>query len=124
MRAGAGIRVYQELDNYFMSNIQTPRFTARNESFACLNCGKQVEKTKRSYRNHCPFCLASLHVDIFPGDRLEKCHGIMDALALEQKKSKWVIIHKCQLCGKEQKNKTAEDDSQEALVLVAKKSAQ
>lgn len=54
---------------------------------------------------------------------MEKCHGVMSAKKLEQKRGKWIIVHQCQLCGKEQKNKTAEDDSQEALVLVAKKSS-
>jgi len=103
--------------------ISSRRFTARNENFICVVCKKEVSASKKSYRNHCPFCLSSLHVDIFPGDRMEKCHGVMSAKKLEQKRGKWIIVHQCQLCGKEQKNKTAEDDSQEALVLVAKKSS-
>ena len=104
--------------------ISSRRFTARNESFVCRVCKKEVPKSTKSYRNHCPFCLSSLHVDIFPGDRLEKCHGVMIAKALEQKNGKWIIVHECQTCGKKQKNKAAEDDSQEALILVSKKSAQ
>jgi len=104
-------------------NNDTPRFTARNEDFTCLNCDRQVEKTKSSYRNHCPFCLASLHVDVFPGDRLESCHGIMDAVALNQKHGEWIIKHRCRTCGKEQNNKTAKDDSKEALLDLAKNSA-
>lgn len=53
---------------------------------------------------------------------MEKCHGIMEAKSLEQKNGKWLIVHKCRLCNKEQKNKTAEDDLLEALILVTKKS--
>ena len=103
-----------------MTNIATPRFTARNEDFVCLNCGKQVKKTKSSYRNHCPFCLCSQHVDVFPGDRLETCHGVMNAVGLNQKHGEWIIAHKCRTCGKEQNNKTAPDDSKEALLELAK----
>ena len=102
--------------------ISSRRFTARNESFICAVCKKEVSASKKSYRNHCPFCLSSLHVDVFPGDRQEECHGIMDARKIEQKNGTWVIVHKCQVCGKEQKNKSADDDSQEALLSVVKKS--
>lgn len=97
---------------------QTPRFTARNESFACLNCGKEVEKAKSGYRNHCPFCLCSLHVDVFPGDRLENCHGIMDPVGLNQKHNEWIITHRCRVCGKKQNNKTAGDDSKDEILKL------
>lgn len=102
-----------------MKTLQTPRFTARNENFTCLNCGKQVEKTKSSYRNHCPFCLCSQHVDVFPGDRLEKCHGIMDAVGYNQKHGEWIITHCCRICKKIQNNKKSDDDSDEALFKLA-----
>jgi len=101
-------------------NNDTPRFTARNEPFVCLNCGKQVSKAKSGYRNHCSFCLTSLHVDVFPGDRLENCHGIMDAVGLNQKHGEWIITHRCRTCGKEQNNKTTKDDSKETLLILAK----
>lgn len=101
-------------------NVSQRKFTARNESFICLNCGMQVEKAKSGYRNHCPFCLCTQHVDVFPGDRLENCHAIMDAVGLNQKHGEWIITHRCRTCGKEQNNKVAGDDSKDALVELAK----
>ena len=41
-----------------------------NEDFICENCGKDVEKSSYTARDHCPYCLYSKHVDINPGDNL------------------------------------------------------
>ena len=45
------------------------------ESFTCKVCGRLVtpEGAGSSHRNHCPYCLSSLHVDIEPGDRCRRC---------------------------------------------------
>lgn len=86
-------------------------FTAINEDFECLNCGKQVPKRKKSYRNHCPHCLCSLHVDVNPGDRANPCKGIMDAIGYEYSERKGVVlIHKCRSCGFVGRNIAATDD--------------
>lgn len=34
-----------------------------NESFICVNCKKYVPEAQKTCRNHCPFCLTSMHVD-------------------------------------------------------------
>ena len=40
-------------------------------TFNCEHCGKEVlPLSDGSYRNHCPYCLYSKHVDIVLGDRL------------------------------------------------------
>ncbi len=66
-----------------------------------------------SYRNHCPFCLASLHVDIIPGDRKNSCYGLMRARGLIYNAKKgWQIIHKCQRCKEEKVNIVAVDARQ------------
>ena len=39
--------------------------------------GKKVEPLGYTSRNHCPFCLWSLHVDENPGDRACECGGEM-----------------------------------------------
>ena len=41
------------------------------DSFTCRNCGRLVVSAGAgsSHRNHCPNCLASLHLDVEPGDR-------------------------------------------------------
>lgn len=61
-----------------------------NENFVCLNCGKEVSKhPEGSARNHCPFCLCSLHLDaVFPGDRASDCHGIMQPVGIDFRKNK------------------------------------
>jgi DNA-directed RNA polymerase subunit RPC12/RpoP len=85
-----------------------------NTGFICQNCGKEVlPLTNGSYRNHCPFCLCSLHVDILPGDRASDCGGIMDAVSLSYKPGKgWQILHVCRVCGHEMRNKVAEQTVQ------------
>lgn len=93
-------------------------FRKLNNPFVCKNCGKDVLPAKRTSRNHCPFCLYSMHVDIFPGDRKELCHGLMEPIDYEYQNSQFVIIHKCTKCGKVGKNKAASDDNIEQLLSV------
>ena len=88
-------------------------FIPAQEPFLCEHCGKEVEPIEHgSYRNHCPFCLHSKHVDAEgPGDRASTCGGIMEPVELDQSGKKgWIILHRCTLCGKEITNKAAPDD--------------
>lgn len=95
-----------------------------DNSFVCVNCGKQVEKLGYTSRNHCPFCLYSLHVDIEPGDRTNTCKGILEPIAVENSTKKgYIIVFKCKKCGKIVRNKSAIDDNFEALLEVSKKNA-
>ena len=72
---------------------------ARNEAFVCQNCQKNVEPIKfgGSYRNHCPQCLCSLHVDgEVPGDRTNGCLGLMKPRGVFTRRTgEFVIVHKC-----------------------------
>lgn len=93
-------------------------FIARQESFACAHCGRQVEPLEHgSYRNHCPHCLYSLHVDRDgPGDRLSTCQSPMAPVTLDQSGKKgWMIVHECLRCGKRIPNKAAPDDDLSAI---------
>ncbi len=85
-----------------------------NTGFVCANCGKTVNAlTNGSYRNHCPYCLYSLHVDNNPGDRQSLCHGLMKPVGLAYKAKKgWQIVHECTRCGHKSVNKIAEDTDQ------------
>ena len=85
-----------------------------NTGFVCLNCGKNINAlTNGNYRNHCPFCLYSLHVDNKPGDRQSTCCALMGPVGLTFKSKKgWQIIHECTACGHQSINKTAEDTVQ------------
>lgn len=85
-----------------------------NTGFCCVECGESVRPlTNGSYRNHCPFCLSSLHVDErLPGDRSSDCGGIMDAVDVVRSKKGWQIVHRCRLCGVAKSNRIAEGTDQ------------
>lgn len=85
-----------------------------NTAFECIACKNNVPPvTNGSYRNHCPFCLYSLHVDHMPGDRANACKGLMKPVGLHYKSNKgWQIIHKCLRCKMHKANKIAEDTLQ------------
>lgn len=85
-----------------------------NTGFVCLNCYKTIEAlTNGSYRNHCPFCLYSLHVDGKPGDRQSFCRALMEPIGLVFKSKKgWQIIHRCTACRHQSVNKIAENTIQ------------
>ena len=52
-------------------------FVKKDESFICVNCNKKVEKLHYTSRDHCNYCLHSIHIDITPGDRLNECKGLL-----------------------------------------------
>jgi DNA-directed RNA polymerase subunit RPC12/RpoP len=88
-------------------------FIAREEAFRCEHCGTAVEPLgKGSYRNHCPVCLWSKHVDKNgPGDRVSLCQGLMQPVGIDYDAKKgWMIVHVCVRCQKKITNKTAPDD--------------
>src|SRR4051812_29248383 len=88
-------------------------FIARQEPFVCEHCHREVLPLESgSYRNHCPHCLYSKHVDdTGPGDRASLCQGLMAPVTLDQDGKKgWMILHRCTRCGKEIPNKAAPDD--------------
>lgn len=97
-------------------------FTEIDEEFICEYCGKKVNKLGYSCRNHCPYCLHSKHLDINPGDRAEKCHGLLEPIDIEidSKKGK-MIIFKCMKCGAIRKNKVADDDNLELIFEIINK---
>ena len=69
--------------------------------------------TNGSYRNHCPFCLHSKHVDIAPGDRQNACGGPMAPVGLAWKSGKGLQVrHRCTRCGDETVNRIAEGTAQ------------
>jgi RNHCP domain len=64
--------------------------------------------TNGSYRNHCPTCLRSLHVDEVPGDRASGCGGFMRPVALRHKPAKGPqLVHRCERCGALRVNRVA-----------------
>lgn len=94
------------------------RFQRTKEDFVCEKCGHQVKGD--GYTNHCPICLYSKHVDINPGDRLADCEGLMQPIDFELKNGDYIIIHKCQKCGHQKKNRISKDDDLKILLEISK----
>lgn len=93
------------------------KFQRTIEDFTCGHCGFAVAGT--GYTNHCPKCLWSRHVDINPGDRAEPCGGMMAPAGIDQKNGGLLIVHRCEKCGFERRNKTAENDDIAALAALS-----
>ncbi|MFF0643315.1 RNHCP domain-containing protein [Streptomyces tendae] len=95
----------------------------RANDFRCTSCRLDVSPAApgTAHRNHCPNCLASLHVDRkTPGDRDADCRGRMEALGLSVRTDgEWMIIHQCASCGALSANRIAGDDNPLALVRLA-----
>ncbi|OGO00712.1 MAG: hypothetical protein A2Y58_05675 [Chloroflexi bacterium RBG_13_51_52] len=90
--------------------------------FTCLYCGRTVntEVPGTAYRNHCPWCLRSVHLDEYTGDRAASCGNIMEPLAVAVRgKNEWIIIHRCTGCGALKANRIAGDDNEMALLSLA-----
>jgi DNA-directed RNA polymerase subunit RPC12/RpoP len=105
--------------------LKNKRFKVINEGFSCEHCGADVPPTSGSTpRNHCPYCLWCKHVDINPGDRQNKCQGVMQPIGIYVHSRKtYVILHRCQKCGARVKAKAitrdenASDDFDKILEL-------
>lgn len=82
-----------------------------------MHCGARVEPvTNGSFRNHCPFCLWSLHVDgARPGDRSSGCRAPMRPVGIVQRRKGFQIVHECTGCGKRHPNRVALDTVQDDL---------
>lgn len=71
-----------------------------------------------SSRDHCPGCLSSLHVDVFPGDRANECKGVLRPVRTEPAKDGFIIYYKCKKCGKTVRCRSAKDDDTELLIAL------
>lgn len=97
------------------------KFQRTVEDFTCEHCSTHVKGT--GYTNHCPKCLWSKHVDRNPGDRAEGCSALMEPIRLEGTTPRYRIVHRCVRCKIERRNDVAQNDSNDAIVAIAKKNA-
>lgn len=106
-----------------------------DNSFKCSNCkifvGENEEMGTR-WRNHCPACLYSMHVDLnSPGDRKAVCKSRMEPIGLtlkkeglnqygEERTGELMLVHRCcnEECGKISINRLAGDDDIQAVMNV------
>jgi hypothetical protein len=97
------------------------KFIKKTENFICQKCGFAVQGN--GYTNHCPECLWSKHVDVFPGDRAGDCGGMMEPIRVTVKGGQYTITHKCQKCGLEKPNKAVKEDNFDMLVQISAENA-
>ncbi|MFI6325673.1 RNHCP domain-containing protein [Nonomuraea sp. NPDC050556] len=91
-----------------------------NTGFTCERCGHRVAPLRNgSYRNHCPACLHSKHVDLRPGDRASPCQGLMAPVRLDHHSAKgYMVVHRCLACGLVGRNRIADDDALDQLISL------
>lgn len=102
-------------------------FQVVNEAFICENCKAKVKPTVHDTpRDHCPFCLYSKHIDLWPGDRKNKCLGLLKPIGATISGKKGIIIHYiCKKCGEKVRSKAAlkssiQPDNQDLLIELSK----
>lgn len=96
-------------------------FNKLDEEFICENCNREVSKLNYTSRDHCPHCLYSKHVDIYPGDRANPCRGLLKPIEIEKFKDSYKIIYKCKKCGQIHKNIMAVDDDFNIMINISTK---
>ena len=95
-----------------MSSSRKNFLPSGNDEFVCLHCHASVlPLAAGGFRNHCPVCLWSRHVDEVPGDRAASCGGLMEPIAAEGTSAGgWVVTHRCVECGFERRNRVCLED--------------
>ena len=102
--------------------MQSPTFTKNDTGFICAHCGREVPPLRYTSRNHCPFCLWSMHLDVNPGDRASDCMAPLEPVtAAPDPKKGFVITHRCTKCGALRRNKAAEDDNKNLIIKLTAK---
>lgn len=112
------------------------RWRPEDNEFRCCHCRKMVFLTDAmatAHRNHCPYCLCSLHVDTKPGNRKSLCcarmepigltfkHGGFDKYGNERSKDV-MLVHLCTGCAQININRIAGDDSIHGVFDIFEKS--
>ena len=95
------------------------KFNMIDEEFICHNCHKKVDKLNYTARDHCPYCLHSIHVDVNPGDRANECQGDMVPIGIEKFKNTYKIIYRCNKCHTIHKNIMANDDNFDLIIELS-----
>lgn len=57
-------------------------------------------------------------MDINPGDRSEKCHGMMKPISIEKEGKTMFIVQRCENCGHERRNKQSPEDNLDQILLM------
>lgn len=101
------------------TDMETKRFSKNDSGFICEHCGREVPPLGYTSRNHCPYCLWSLHVDENPGDRASECRAPLEPVFAEPDPKKgYIITHRCTRCGALRRNKAAADDDLDLIIAL------
>jgi DNA-directed RNA polymerase subunit RPC12/RpoP len=90
----------------------------KDDEFICENCGSPVSKLGYTARDHCPYCLYSKLVDLMPGDRQNKCMGLLEPIGVEKFKDTFKIVYRCKKCRELHKNIIANDDDMNEIIRL------
>jgi hypothetical protein len=95
--------------------VRSHRHAAPSDDvFKCRNCRRFIGPPPSGghHRNHCPFCLFSLHVDVSRGDRQSACGSRMAPIGYFQRPTngEYMLVHRCLGCEFERFNRIAADD--------------
>jgi len=96
-------------------------FKRFKEDFVCAHCGLEIEGD--GYTDHCPACLWGRHVDVDPGDRSAMCRGMMRPTGIIEKSGGTRISYVCDKCSHRFVVRRAKEDSDEAIIALARASA-
>lgn len=115
---------FMETRTDYNSRDEQRRSPADDEAFNCANCSRRVAMIAAGTRNrnHCPFCLFSLHVaeGRKQDDRRSTCRGLMEPIAISaQKDGEWSLVHRCVACGDIKTNRISGDDDTVLLLCLA-----
>ncbi len=98
------------------------RARTRAHYLKCRHCGMEfsLDAPGTRHRNHCPWCLWSVHVDDTPGDRAADCGGGMEPIAVSARPDgEWLLVHQCKTCFAVHVNRIAGDDNERDLLALA-----
>ena len=103
--------------------VKVKRVAVTNNGGFCIRAYSRLllkDATVRGngYTNHCPRCLWSRHVDVSPGDRASDCGGPMEPVGALYEGGKFVVVQRCQKCGHGWRNKSARNDSRNAVLAL------
>lgn len=95
------------------------KFTMIDEGFLCANCKEDVQPLHYTARDHCPYCLHSLHLDVNPGDRASECKGMLEPIGIKKHRDSYKIIYRCRKCKEKRVNIAAADDNFDLIVELS-----
>lgn len=99
--------------------MEQKRFTKNDAGFVCEHCKREVSALGYTSRDHCPYCLYSKHVDVLPGDRANPCRGLLKPVqTLPDAKRGFIVLYRCESCGKTHRNAAARDDDSDLLIRL------